>query len=380
MKLDTKSLACTLKGDQKIFNIHIDQTNSCCKAYPEKLSDHTSIKQLIDKWNSEKVQLEQGQELHGCEMCWKHEHKGILSHRQHHGTIDHGNTINIMLSNACNQMCSYCSPQYSTTWQESIRTYGLFKKISRSTNQNLSLKKSHDIDEKFWIDEIKNYMATCEDNSIHLQLLGGEPLMQKSSLDKFLNLQNSKIRTLKIVTNLNPPDNKFLIWILNQYSNNKLFVEISLDASPDFNHIPRAGFDSKKFLDNLDLLKKYQIDFKFSPTVSALSIFDLPEFLQWNQKNNFPIPKFFRIHNPLTLDPVVVPFEFRSQILESTDPNLLPENVQKILTEPTPAVDLKLFEQYNYLEQYFARTGIDPDRITNDLFVQYWNWLKRKFT
>jgi organic radical activating enzyme len=338
------------------------------------------VSQLIAKWDQEKKSLEQGEQISGCDHCWKHEEQSIRSYRQQLGSIDQPNQVELIFSNACNQMCSYCSPKYSTTWQESIRTQGLFDRVSRSTNANLAIAQHHDFDAKKWLDKIQNYILSCEDNSVLLTLLGGEPLMQQANLEKFLQLQNSKIQQLRIITNLNPPSNKFLAWLLDHYDVSKLRFSISLDASPEFNHVPRAGFDHVKFHQNLDLLKRHGVDFEFQPVVSALSIFDLCNFLSWIRYNNFHAPDFCRINNPVMLDPVVVPLEFRTQILESTDPNLLPENVQKILTEPAPAVDLKLFEQYNYLEQYFARTGIDPVVVDNDLFVQYWNWLKRKFS
>jgi organic radical activating enzyme len=380
MYLDTRSRACSIKGQEKVFNLYINRVNSCCRAYPEPLSDLDSVSQLIVKWDLEKKSLEQGEQISGCDHCWRHEKQGIQSYRQQLGSSDHPNHVELIFSNACNQMCSYCSPKYSTTWQESIRTQGLFERVSGSTNANLAIAQRHDLDAEKWLGEIQNYILSCEDNSVLLTLLGGEPLMQQAYLEKFLQLQNPKIQQLGIVTNLNPPSNKFLIWLLDHYDVSKLRFSISLDATPGFNHVPRAGFDQIKFHQNLDLLKHHGVDFEFMPVVSALSIFDLCNFLHWIQRNNFCAPDFFRINNPAMLDPVVVPLEFRTQILESTDPNLLPENVRNILSEPDSSIDLKLFEQYNYLEQYFARTGIDPNRITNDLFVQYWNWLKRKFT
>jgi len=39
-------------------------------------------------------------------------------------------------------------------------------------------------------------------------------------------------------------------------------------------------------------------------------------------------------------------------------------------------VDIKLFEQYNYLKQYFARTGTE---VTNTVFATYWTWLEERF-
>lgn len=41
-------------------------------------------------------------------------------------------------------------------------------------------------------------------------------------------------------------------------------------------------------------------------------------------------------------------------------------------------IDLKLKEQYNYLTQYFDRTGTDTN-TTNAEFNQYWTWLQGQY-
>jgi hypothetical protein len=52
--------------------------------------------------------------------------------------------------------------------------------------------------------------------------------------------------------------------------------------------------------------------------------------------------------------------------------------VVEILNSDHKMVDLKLFEQYNYLKQYFTRTGIDPATTPNTLFNEYWIWLSNR--
>ena len=85
---------------------------------------------------------------------------------------------------------------------------------------------------------------------------------------------------------------------------------------------------------------------------------------------------FSQINNPDCLDPIHLPWEFKTRILNTSVP--LPNLVKEILTTNTKSVDLKLFEQYNYLKQYFDRTKIDPTATPNALFNEYWTWLSNK--
>jgi hypothetical protein len=108
--------------------------------------------------------------------------------------------------------------------------------------------------------------------------------------------------------------------------------------------------------------------------VSALSVFDLPNFVTWCQQNQHAY-SLFPINNPACLDPKLIPAEFKNQI----DQINLPDHIRQLLNYDQPQVDLKLFEQYNYLQQYFERTQQDPHTIDNKVFVQYWSWLEKKF-
>ena len=137
--------------------------------------------------------------------------------------------------------------------------------------------------------------------------------------------------------------------------------------------MPRAGFDQHKFLQNLELVQKYQVPYKLLSVVSVLNIFDLPNFYNWigNQA-----VEFLPLNNPDCLDARLIPDQFKQQI----DPTGLPILIQSILQFSKKSVDIKLFEQYNYLTEYFRRTHIDPTQTSNPLFGEYWKWLTERFT
>lgn len=366
----SKSKACEFKGRQKSFFLHQNRVASCCRAHADELNPELALDFYLQKWTHERQQLAQGVELAGCEHCWIQERSGHTSYRL---IGKDTNKIELFLSNLCNQMCSYCSPKFSSTWQDSIQQQGMLERISTTSKQNLQIE-SAESDVDHWIDEINQHINSCDDDSVVLKILGGEPLMQQRNLERLLSMNSNKIRTLGIHTNLNPPTDKFLRWLLQHIPANKLNFEVSIDSSPGYNHWPRARFDQARFEQNLDLLTQHQIPTGFFAVISVLSVFDLPNFIPWAQSQNKEI-FFLQLNNPACLDAGLLPQRFRQQIwngIQNLDP---PKILQEILQQETKHDSLKLFEQYNYLKQYFERNDLDPTQCANDLFKQYWAWL-----
>jgi organic radical activating enzyme len=366
------SKACDLKGNQKVFYLQIGRVASCERAESEVIDDVGNIESYVNQWQQESYQLTQGVELPGCKHCWREEQQGRISYRQKSLGSNH-NTIELYISNLCNHMCSYCSPKYSSLWQESVQTQGIFQNISQSARQNLT-PVPEPTNTDHWLQQIQDYIQTCQDRSVNLKLLGGEPLMQQRNLEKLLQMNCNKIKTLEINTNLNPPNNKFLLWLLDQIDPDQFSITISLDATPAWNHVPRAGFDRDRFESNLSLLQRHGIQFSINSTVSVLSLFDLTNFIAWRDKHGFDV-SFFKIQNPDCLDPLHVPYQFRQRIWQQIKHLNVDPIIAEILQHQNKSVDLKLFEQYNYMSQYFSRASIDPKHLSNDLFVEYWSWL-----
>lgn len=365
--------ACNWKSAQKVFYFTTNQVSSCCKEHPRQISNYNSFDQLLQVWQQEKIQIAQGQQIPSCEHCWALERQNLQSFRQQPLSMADTDSIEITASNLCNQMCSYCSPKFSSEWQQSINNYGVFTNVSQSIqlNQTTILQES---DTDFWINQIIKYIEEQQDNSVVIKLLGGEPLMQQRNLEKILTLHNAKIKKIRIHTNLNPPTNKFLTWLLDTCPNEKLYLDISIDATPTYNHIPRAGFDCNKFLNNLDMVRKHAITLQLFSIISVLSIFDYENFAIWMKQQGL-VTEFFRLNNPDCLDPRYVPTEFLEPVL-SNYKTKADHYAQELLNLPHTMVDIKLFEQYNYLKQYFARTGTE---VTNTVFATYWTWLEERF-
>ena len=371
--MNSGSKSCDRKGKEKVFKLHLNQAASCCMSYPIELDQKKSFDYYVDLWQQERQQLDQGQEILSCETCWKKENNGLSSYRiETHAN----NNVEILTSNLCNHMCSYCSPKYSSTWQESINTDGGFKNISSTTKLNqYPVTIATGSSQEYWLEEIDKYILQQPNDSISLKLVGGEPLMQMGNLKRLLEFNSARIKFLEIHTNLNPPSSRFLHWILEAFPKEKLKFSISLDATTEYNHIPRAGFDRYRFLSNLASLEQHGVEFIFTPVISVLSIFDISNFHSFILDHEYEI-EFQQINNPDCLDAIYLPTEFKQRILDTMVP--LPKLADEILKIETKSVDLKLFEQYNYLKQYFARTNTDPGTTPNALFNEYWAWLSNR--
>jgi sulfatase maturation enzyme AslB (radical SAM superfamily) len=264
-------------------------------------------------------------------------------------------------------MCSYCSPKYSSTWENNIQQFGNFTNVSQTVKNNLNTVEIH-ADQDQWIDKLKDLISR---GPVKLKLLGGEPLMQRRNLQKLLELDTTQVTKLVIVTNLSPTNNKFLKWVLKTFPGDKLQFSISLDTVPEHNAVPRAGFDKTKFLENLDLLKQYDVDFEFLSVISILNIFSIVEYQNWLTSQNH-IVKFSPINNPDCLSASLLPDQFKDLIRRDK----LPVEAQELLDHTPINIDLKRFEQYNYLKQYLQRTNTV---VTDQRLVNYLEWLTENY-
>lgn len=374
------SKACTLKGRQQNFIFQRGLTTSCCRARHEQLVNFVDLKELQSHWQREAQKLIHGDELPGCQHCWNYEHQGITSYRQQENkTKQPMAIIALFFDNLCNQMCSYCGPNYSSVWENSINDHGQFINVSNNVKfHQQPIINGSTIDVQSWINDISEYVNSLPDESCYITLLGGEPLMQLKNMEILQKFNLKKFKYLGITTNLNPPNPKFLHRMFETIPVNKIQISVSIDTTPDYNHVPRSGFDKNRFLENFNyLIEKNARNTVFLSVLSVLSALDLSNYIKWI--NSFDLGIVFEINivnNPECLHPKYLPWHIKNQILEQCQGLDVPKHVIQTLSQDQEQVDHILIEQYNYLTQYFTRAGINPDQVDHELFKQYWTWLK----
>ena len=149
-KLDTVSPSmCLAKWKQVSLHLTNGWNNSCYHPplHPidssKLIADPSALHNTEHKKQQRKLMLE-GKRPKECSYCWAMEDKGKLSDRHYRSgepwaMVDFERIIasdwdapitpsyvEVNFNNACNLSCSYCSPQFSSTWmQETKKTRGI---------------------------------------------------------------------------------------------------------------------------------------------------------------------------------------------------------------------------------------------------------------
>lgn len=360
------SLSCGIKGRQQVIYLNQNRIASCCKAYPVTLDGDFQSMQV--RWLEESRALEQGVRLPDCGYCWKEEDLGRTSYRMTFPAHT-GLRIELVAENLCNHMCSYCNPKFSSMWQQSVSKFGSIKNVFASDVQNLMSPETQQHDPTQILQQIKDFILVS-DEPVTLVLLGGEPLMQNRALAAFVDFDLIDKVTLEIITNLNPPSSRFLENLLDRFKDrpDHLRFSISIDATPAFNHVVRHGFDQERFYRCLDLVNRYGCSKTVLATTSVLSIMDLPEYIKWLTEVDLSA-KFMPLNNPRSLQVANAPLIIRQDILSKLD------HPPAFLSEQLSLPDVSKVDRhscYQYLNQYFVRTGLDTNQITNKNFRRFW--------
>jgi hypothetical protein len=141
-----------------------------------------------------------------CSYCWTMEDNGKLSDRHYRSgepwaAKDYYDIINsngdedvipsyveVNFNHACNLKCSYCSPQFSSSWAEEVAQHGGFP-TSRihndpshfvGRNRPIPVREANPYVDAFW-----DWWPTLYPELEHFRMTGGEPLLDKNTYRVF---------------------------------------------------------------------------------------------------------------------------------------------------------------------------------------------------
>jgi organic radical activating enzyme len=237
--------------------------------------------------------------------------------------------LEISLGNTCDMKCMYCNHHYSTQWATEEIKLG---RISQEQYDREFPKAPDIFNEKFWewFNEAGVYCT-------RIGIIGGEPLIMPSFyefVDKLIEAKrNSLVKTetcLWIVTNLNTPKNyleKLLQYLPKMTETFKVEILVSLESVGTRAEYIRSGLDWNKFNKNLDTLlsrKDVKFNFGFIPTLNALSISSIKDFVMFTEDlyNKYGRPVSIKqniVTFPIQHSPTVLTPEFGKYIDECVE-------------------------------------------------------------
>jgi hypothetical protein len=293
-----KDFYCNQKFWWLTVNLERKNLSSCCSASPYTINTKWLEQNPEKIFNTPELVQDRENMLNGvrvasCEAnCWAAEDQLAVSRRTsmngqvqtHNAVYAEPEVLNIVLSTACNMTCVYCCKQYSNAWYKDIQTNGSYLNDARYT-----INIEDRIIEALGQKQLKNsqvvkvILDSTEQlkNLRSISITGGEPFLY-NGLEELTNKFSSPI---EIFTGLGVNPVRFSA-ILDKLKSNISLV-ISGESTGDLYEFVRYGNSYQNFLKNMEIIKQHGIPYRFSVTLTNLTLFGYQQFEdQFGQDNN----------------------------------------------------------------------------------------------
>ena len=213
--------------------------------------------------------------------------------------------IDIRFSNLCNFKCRMCNHDFSSNWYEDY--YKLRPEFDRNFKPKI-LKVSETIS-----NDLKKHLKQVKS----IYFAGGEPLIMPEHYEILKHLYDNtqletmfrekgedyeefQTRNISIHYNTNLSvikyDETSLIDLWNGFY--RVFLSISCDGIGKVGEYQRTGFDTKRFEDNLKIIKKYAIPanvsevsngllYNFQYTTTIMNVYHIFDFIDYMMKKEY---------------------------------------------------------------------------------------------
>ena len=199
---------------------------------------------------------------------------------------DHPDILEISLSNLCNLKCIYCSPTFSTAWEDEEIKLGRMKDSDRESKQHMTPPS---MEKYFW-----EWFAKIQPSLKRIIFIGGEPLFNKKMyeyLDKIYELsvvQNPHDKLwINIISNFSVPESYFdqlLERVPKLTEKFNLHIEASGEGVGERLEYIREGLNWKTYTRNIEKLlamRQPGVFFGFQLAVNALCITSLQQLFEY---------------------------------------------------------------------------------------------------
>ena len=247
-----------------------------------------------------------------CSYCWTQEDLGNLSDRhyrsgepwasEHFETIKNStgdedsipSYVEVNFNNACNLKCSYCSPQFSSSWDDEIRRFGGYPTSTTHNDASHFTGRRRPIPNREhnpYVDAFWEWWPSLYPKLKHFRMTGGEPLMDKNTyrvFDYVIANPSPKLH-LNVTSNFSVEEKLWQKYLssVKQLCDGRIehFMQyVSLDTGiAEHAEYLRHGLDFMKVAGRVDMFLRqipYRNSLTFIVTMNNLSILGLKNLLQ----------------------------------------------------------------------------------------------------
>ena len=309
---------CLAKWKQVSFHLPTGLNNSCYHPplhhiSPEDIARPGGLHNTTHKKAQRKMMLA-GEKPAECQYCWNMEDQLKLSDRHYrsgepwaavdfekikNSTGDEDDIIpsyvEVNFNHACNLKCSYCSPQFSSSWQEEVDRHGAYPTSQphnapthfTGSRKPIPAREYNPYVEAFW-----KWWPELYPQLEHFRMTGGEPLMDRNTyrvFDYVLEHPNPKLH-LNVTSNFSVEDQlfeKYISYVKRLCTNDiEHFMQyVSMDSGiPAQAEYIRHGLDFKRIAKNVNCFLTnipYRNSLTFIITMNNLSVTGFQPFMEW---------------------------------------------------------------------------------------------------
>jgi organic radical activating enzyme len=310
---------CLAKWKQVSLHLPTGLNNSCYHPPLHQidatvLKDNPGALHNTEHKKQQRVIMLQDKRPKECSYCWTQEDLGNLSDRHYrsgepwaaedYDTIrsSTGNETNVVPSyvevnfnHACNLKCSYCSPQFSSSWQQEVNQFGGYPTSTVHNDPSHFVGRNRPIPHSQnnpYVDAFWEWWPTLYPQLKHFRMTGGEPMMDKNTFKVFdyvLALPNPELH-LNVTSNFSVEPALFDRYLdyVKRLCNTQIehFMQyVSLDSG-NVKHAEyiRHGLDMNRLYEYVNRYLTevpYRNSLTFIVTMNNLSVLGIQRQLQW---------------------------------------------------------------------------------------------------
>jgi organic radical activating enzyme len=310
---------CLAKWKQVSLHLQTGMNNSCYhpplhKINIEDIGRNPSALHNTEHKKAQRQMMLAGEKPSECQYCWNMEAHDKLSDRHYRsgepwaavdfekiknstGLEDNvvPSYVEVNFNNACNLACSYCSPQFSSTWAQEVERHGGYptKTVHNSPEhfqgdrRVIPAREHNPYVEAFW-----QWWPTLYPQLRHFRMTGGEPLMDRNTyrvFDWVLENPNPELH-LNVTSNFSVEDalfEKYIGYVKRLCTPNiEHFMQyVSLDSGLGHQaEYIRYGMSADRVVSNVNRYLTeipYRNSLTFIITMNNLSVTGFRDYMEW---------------------------------------------------------------------------------------------------